>query len=62
MATGTGSPFISIPAAAGAGVRSPARSQLLPGATASIAHARILAEEREPDKARYFHEIIKEQL
>lgn len=61
MATGTGSVSLAIVSAAGVGGRAPMYSNLFPGASASIAHARILKGERRPEEARNFHEILKEQ-
>ena len=61
MANGTGTPTTSVATASGVGVRAPTSSRVLPAASASIAHARIIKGDRNPDNARYFHEIIKEQ-
>lgn len=53
---------IRAPTVSGIGYRSPNRSQLLPGAGASISHARILAAYRNAEQARQLHNMIQADL
>jgi hypothetical protein len=51
-----------IPAVSGVGFLSPYKSRLLPNASASISHARILNTYRDGEAARNFHELIRSTL